>query len=160
MREAFAHINRTRDAAIEELIRICEIPAPPFKEEARAEYVKSRFEELGLAHVRADEEGNIIAERTGASRRPSVIVSAHLDTVFPEGTDVRVRSEGNRLYAPGISDNTCGVASITELARALNAASHRDRRHGLFRRHGRGRGRRQSARSPSPVHQRRVPRRR
>lgn len=122
MREAFAHIDRTRDGALKELIRICEIPAPPFKEEARAEYVKSRFEELGLSHVRADEEGNIIAERPGTSRRPSVIVSAHLDTVFPEGTDVRVRTEGNRLYAPGISDNTCGVASITELVRALNAA--------------------------------------
>lgn len=122
MRKAFAYIDRTRDEAMEELIRICEIPAPPFKEEARASFVKRRFEELGLESARADEEGNIIAERPGASRRPSVIISAHLDTVFPEGTDVRVRTEGNRLYAPGISDNTCGVASLTELARALNAA--------------------------------------
>lgn len=122
VREAFAHIDQTGERAIEELIRICEIPAPPFKEAARAEYVKQRFEELGLAHVRADEEGNIIAERRGASRRSSVVVSAHLDTVFPEGTDVRVRTEGKRLYAPGISDNTCGVATITELARALSAA--------------------------------------
>ena len=123
IRKAFAHIDRTRDLAIEELIRICEIPAPPFKEEARAEYVRRRFEELGLARARADEVGNIIAERPGTSRRPSVIISAHLDTVFPEGTDVRVRTEGSRLYAPGISDNTCGVASITELAIALDAAS-------------------------------------
>ena len=122
IRKAFAHIDRTGDQAIEELIRICEIPAPPFKEHARAGYVKRRFEELGLARVRADEEGNIIAERPGASRRPSVVVSAHLDTVFPEGTDVRVRREGNRLYAPGISDNTCGVAAVTALAIALDAA--------------------------------------
>ena len=122
IRKAFAHIDQSGDQAIEELIRICEIPAPPFKEKARAGYVKRRFEELGLARVREDEEGNIIAERPGASRRPSVVVSAHLDTVFPEGTDVRVRQEGSRLYAPGISDNTCGVATITALAIALNAA--------------------------------------
>ncbi len=122
IRKAFAHIDQSGDQAIEELIRICEIPAPPFKEQARADYVKRRFEELGLTRAREDEEGNIIAERPGASRRPRVVVSAHLDTVFPEGTDVRVRQEGSRLYAPGISDNTSGVASITALAIALNAA--------------------------------------
>ncbi|HKP11613.1 MAG TPA: M20/M25/M40 family metallo-hydrolase, partial [Blastocatellia bacterium] len=81
-----------------------------------------RFEELGLKRVRADAEGNIIAERPGRASAPHVIISAHLDTVFPEGTDVRVRRDGVRCYAPGISDNTAGVVSLITLARALDAA--------------------------------------
>ncbi|HEX8184385.1 MAG TPA: M20/M25/M40 family metallo-hydrolase, partial [Blastocatellia bacterium] len=119
---AFISINEAQDEIGEELIRICEIPAPPFKEHARADYIKQRFAEMGLQRVRTDEEGNVIAERPGPSTRPRVIVSAHLDTVFPEGTDVRVRREGRRLYAPGISDNTAGVASLVALAQSLNRA--------------------------------------
>jgi acetylornithine deacetylase/succinyl-diaminopimelate desuccinylase-like protein len=72
--------------------------------------------------VREDKEGNVIAERPGRSTKPRVVVSAHLDTVFPEGTDVRVRRNGRRLYAPGISDNTCGVVSLPAVADALDAA--------------------------------------
>jgi len=105
----------------EELIRVCEIPAPPFKEHARAGYVARRLTELGLTRVRIDREGNVIAERSGLSSEPRVVVSAHLDTVFPEGTDVNVRRVGARLHAPGISDNTCGVVSLIALARALDA---------------------------------------
>lgn len=121
IQRAFRFIDQSHDETSEELIRICEIPAPPFKEEARALYIKQRFEELGLAGVRIDREGNVIAERPGRSGGPSVIVSAHLDTVFPEGTDVRVKREGRRLYAPGISDNTCGLVSLPALARALES---------------------------------------
>jgi len=119
---AFISINEAQGEISEELISICEIPAPPFKEHARARYIKQRFEELGLERVRTDEEGNVIAERAGASTHPRIIVSAHLDTVFPEGTDVRVRREGRRLYAPGISDNTAGVVSLVALAQSLNRA--------------------------------------
>ncbi|HET9529456.1 MAG TPA: M20/M25/M40 family metallo-hydrolase [Blastocatellia bacterium] len=122
VQRAFLFIDARQDYIDEELIRLCEIPAPPFKEAARAAYIKRRFEELGLARVREDEEGNIIAERPGLSTEPGVIVSAHLDTVFPEGTDVRVRRKGRRLYAPGISDNTCGVVSLPVLAEAMGAA--------------------------------------
>jgi acetylornithine deacetylase/succinyl-diaminopimelate desuccinylase-like protein len=107
----------------EELVRICEIPAPPFKEEARAREIARRFEEIGLLRVRLDEVGNVIAERPGLSSEPRVIVSAHLDTVFPEGTNVRVRRDGARFHAPGISDNTCGIVSLIALARALDAGS-------------------------------------
>jgi acetylornithine deacetylase/succinyl-diaminopimelate desuccinylase-like protein len=123
IRQAFLFIEKNDRETNDELIRICQIPAPPFKEHARAEYVKRRFEELGLARVRTDEEGNVIAERAGRSPAARVIVSAHLDTVFPEGTDVTVRHEGKRLCAPGISDNTAGVASLTALARAMDAGS-------------------------------------
>ncbi|HYP27171.1 MAG TPA: M20/M25/M40 family metallo-hydrolase [Blastocatellia bacterium] len=121
IQKAFRFIDQSHEETSEELIRICEIPAPPFKEEARGVYIRRRFEELGLARVRTDREGNVIAERPGLSKDPSVIVSAHLDTVFPEGTDVRVKREGRRLYAPGISDNTCGLVSLTALARALES---------------------------------------
>src|SRR5215216_1353755 len=119
---AFISINEAQNEISEELIRICEIPAPPFKEHARARYIKQRFEEMGLERARTDEEGNVIAERPGLSTHPRIIVSAHLDTVFPEGTDVRVRREGRRLYAPGISDNTAGVVSLVALAQSLNRA--------------------------------------
>ncbi|MEN3333638.1 MAG: hypothetical protein V7641_3003 [Blastocatellia bacterium] len=119
---AFNFIEATDGETHTEMIRIGEIPAPPFKEQARAAYLKQRFEELGLKRVRTDSEGNVIAERPGRRAVPSVLVAAHLDTVFPEGTDVRVRRDGVRCYAPGISDNTAGVVSLITLARALDAA--------------------------------------
>ncbi len=122
IQRAFQFIADTGEETTEELIRICEIPAPPFKEEARGSYIRKRFEELGLSRTRVDAEGNIIAEREGHAASPRIIVSAHLDTVFPEGTDVRVRQEGRRLLAPGIADNTCGVVSLVALASAMDRA--------------------------------------
>lgn len=121
IQRAFQFINEIGGELDEDLVRICEIPAPPFKEEARAREIARRFEEVGLARVRSDAVGNVIAERPGLSREPRVIVSAHLDTVFPEGTNVRVRRDGARFHAPGISDNTCGIVSLIALARALDA---------------------------------------
>lgn len=121
MQQAFQFIDETRGELDEELVRICEIPAPPFKEEARAREIARRFEEIGLERVRSDEEGNVIGERPGLAAGPRLVISAHLDTVFPEGTNVRVRREGERFHAPGISDNTCGIVSLIALARALEA---------------------------------------
>ena len=121
IQQAFHFIDEMRSELDDELVRICEIPAPPFKEEPRAREIARRFEEIGLLRVRLDEEGNVIAERPGLSSEPRVIVSAHLDTVFPEGTNVRVRRDGVRFHAPGISDNTCGIVSLIALARALDA---------------------------------------
>jgi tripeptide aminopeptidase len=121
IQRAFHFIDEMGGEFDDELVRICEIPAPPFKEEARAREIARRFEEIGLARVRSDEEGNIIAERHGLSAEPRIVVSAHLDTVFPEGTNVRVRRDGTRFHAPGISDNTCGIVSLIALARALDA---------------------------------------
>jgi tripeptide aminopeptidase len=122
IQRAFQFIDDIRDELEAELVRLCEIPAPPFKEEARAREVARRFEEVGLARVRTDKVGNVIAERPGFASQPRVAVSAHLDTVFPEGTDVRVRRDGTRLHAPGISDNTCGLVSLIALARAFEFA--------------------------------------
>lgn len=125
IRRAFQFIDELQVELDDELVRICEIPAPPFKEDARARFIGQRFLAVGLSLVRSDAEGNVIAERPGPSSRrspgPRVVISAHLDTVFPEGTDVRVRRDGARFHAPGISDNVCGIVSLLTLARALEA---------------------------------------
>ena len=121
IQRAFEFINDARQELDDELVRICQTPAPPFKEQARARLVARRFQQIGLGRVRSDEEGNVIAERPGVSSKPRIVVSAHLDTVFPEGTDVSVRREGLRFNAPGISDNACGIVSLIALARALDA---------------------------------------
>lgn len=121
--QAFRFIDDSGQQFLDDLIRICEIAAPPFKESVRAEYVRDRFKEMDFGRVRIDEEGNVIATRPGISSQPNIIISAHLDTVFPENTDVRVRRVGQRLSAPGIADNTCGVTSLIALARAMNAGA-------------------------------------
>lgn len=110
-----------------EQISICEIPAPPFKEQTRAEELRRRFAALGLRDPRIDGEGNVIAERPGAGGGPTVVVSGHLDTVFPEGTDVSVKREGTRLSAPGIADDCRGLAVLLAMARALDVAKVRTR---------------------------------
>jgi tripeptide aminopeptidase len=109
-------------ATIAEQIRFCEVPAPPFNETARARVLREVFQTLGLKNVRIDGVGNVLGERPGAARRPHLVVAAHLDTVFPEGTDVRVKREGAVLRAPGISDNCRGLAVLVAIVRALNQA--------------------------------------
>ncbi|WP_036766623.1 M20/M25/M40 family metallo-hydrolase [Parvularcula oceani] len=122
VQEAFAAIDAMRERSIADLIEIVETPAPPFKEEARGELVARMFEETGFGDVSVDEVGNVIARREGRSGERSVAVLAHIDTVFPEGTDVTVTREGNTFTAPGIGDNARGVVLLLELARAIEAA--------------------------------------
>lgn len=103
-------------------IRLCEIEAPPFLEAKRAQAFALMFREIGLKNVRIDNEGNVIGERPGAQPRPNLVLSAHLDTVFPMGTNVKVRREGRVLRGPGIGDDCRGLATILAIARALNKA--------------------------------------
>jgi tripeptide aminopeptidase len=105
---------------------ICEVPAPPFKETARATEYRRRFEALGL-RARIDAIGNVIAERPGiaGARGPTVVLAGHLDTVFPEATDVKVRDEAGRMKAPGIADNCRGLAVVLAVARAYQRANAR-----------------------------------
>lgn len=113
----------TNAAAItEEHIRICSVPATPFAEQERAAYLAERFRELGLHDVSIDEEGNCLGLWRGTSPTPLIIVSAHLDTVFANGTDFTVRREGERLFAPGIADDGCGLAALIAIIQALRAA--------------------------------------
>lgn len=107
---------------VEDQIRFCEIPAPPFTEAARGEALRQRFEQIGLRNVRVDKAGNVIGDRPGAARRPLVVMAAHLDTVFPAATNVKVRREGAILHGPGIGDDCRGLAALVGVARALNEA--------------------------------------
>jgi tripeptide aminopeptidase len=122
LRRAFAFIDASAPRFTSEHVRICEIPAPPFKEQERGRYFASRFAELGLSEVHTDSEGNVIGFYRGQSEGALLVLSAHLDTVFPEGTDVRVRRVGSRLCAPGIADDAAGLASLIGLVQSLNAA--------------------------------------
>ena len=110
----------TNAAAItEEQIRICSIPASPFGERERAEYLSRKFSELGLTEVEIDEEGNCLGLLRGSSPAPLIIVSAHLDTVFSKDTNFEVVRRANRLFAPGIADDGCGLVALLALAQAI-----------------------------------------
>ena len=107
-------------ATTDEQVRITEIPAPPFHEGARAAYMKKLLSAAGL-RVEIDGTGNVIGEYAGTSQ-DIVMLAAHMDTVFPAGTNVSVKREGGRLLAPGISDNGTGLAALVVIARALREA--------------------------------------
>jgi acetylornithine deacetylase/succinyl-diaminopimelate desuccinylase-like protein len=114
--------RRSEEETLAAQVRLSEIEAPPFKEARRGQAVQAEFIQLGLENVRVDAVGNVIGERRGRSSKPSVVFSAHLDTVFPEGTDVKVRREGNKLFGPGISDDSRGLAVLLATVRALQNA--------------------------------------
>ncbi len=115
---ALARLERDNAWTIAQQIALCEIPAPPFGEQARgAEYAR-RFEALGY-RATIDQVGNVIATRPGSGGGQRLVLAAHLDTVFPEGTDVRVRREGTRLSGPGIGDDCRGLAVVLAIARAM-----------------------------------------
>jgi tripeptide aminopeptidase len=101
--------------------RLTEIPAPPFQEAQRAAAVKALLASSGLT-VQLDKTGNVIGELPGANEKEIVMLAAHLDTVFPPGTDVKVRRESERMSAPGISDNGTGLAALVAIARSLHEA--------------------------------------
>ncbi|HEV8145930.1 MAG TPA: M20/M25/M40 family metallo-hydrolase [Bryobacteraceae bacterium] len=105
---------------LNEQARICEIPAPPFKEELRGKELERLFKSLGLADVRTDKAGNVIGVRRGAASRPNLVFAAHLDTVFPEGTDVKVSRQGTVLKGPGIGDDCRGLAVMLGVIKALD----------------------------------------
>lgn len=112
-------------------IKLAEIPAPSFQEEQRAAAVESLLGAAGLTTHR-DKIGNVIGELRGTNEKEIVILSAHLDTVFPAGTDVKVRHEGDRLSGPGISDNGTGLAALVAIAQAMRSAKIKPRRTILF----------------------------
>jgi tripeptide aminopeptidase len=105
---------------IDDQIRICEVEAPPFQEVRRAQMYAQLMRDAGLKNVRLDAEGNVIGERPGTDARPNLVLSAHLDTVFPRGTVVTVKREGRILRGPGIGDDCRGLADLLGVARALN----------------------------------------
>ena len=125
VRTALVWLKDNVASVTEAQICLTEIPAPPFQEARRAEAVKALLESAGLS-VQIDKIGNVIGTLSGATPRNGqpdfVMIAAHLDTVFPAGTTVKVRRDGARLIAPGISDNGAGLASLIAIARAFQAA--------------------------------------
>jgi acetylornithine deacetylase/succinyl-diaminopimelate desuccinylase-like protein len=107
---------------IEDQIRFCEIPAPSFQEETRARELQRVFQQLVLQNVRIDKAGNVLGHYPGAAPRPHVVIAAHLDTVFPEGTNVKVRREGTVLRGPGIGDDCRGLAVLVAIVREMKKA--------------------------------------
>ncbi len=120
--KALAWVEAHAAQVAEEAVRICEIPAPTFEEAERAAYVRRRFGELGLQDVTIDAAGNARGRRPGKGGGPGLAMAAHLDTVFPKGTDVKVKRQGTRLLAPGIGDNSVAIASLLAMVEAMNAA--------------------------------------
>jgi len=119
VKAAMAAIVANEPHFIEEEIRITEIPAPPFHETARGLELKKLFTAAGLENVRIDETGNVLGDRPGKRAHPHLVIAAHLDTVFPEGTDVHVKRNGNILTAPGIGDDGRGLAALLALITAM-----------------------------------------
>ena len=118
---ALRFFERNAEAITDEQIRICSIPASPFGERQRAEYFRDKFLALGLSEVEIDEEGNCLGLLVGKSLSPLVVVSAHLDTVFSPDTDFTIVRSGERLLAPGIADDGCGLIALIAIAQAIQA---------------------------------------
>jgi acetylornithine deacetylase/succinyl-diaminopimelate desuccinylase-like protein len=131
--QAKASLDADWDRIIADVIMLTEIPAPPFKEAVRAKKYAELLKEHGLADVEVDSEGNASGLRKGTDpKAPLLVIAAHLDTVFPEGTDTKVRKDGNRLAAPGVGDDTCSLAVLLAFIRALDHAGIKTKSDILF----------------------------
>ena len=114
------YINDLRQELENEIVTICEIPAPTFNEKKRGEYIAKRFEEEGLENVHQDEIGNVIGILRFPDPGRTLAIAAHMDTAFSESTEIKVSKREDRFYAPGVGDNSSNVAGLIFLARILN----------------------------------------
>ena len=119
VKAALAALKLAEPETVRDQIALCEIPAPPFAEAKRAERYRALLAEAGLKNVRIDAAGNVIGEHVGAEPGPVLVLAAHLDTVFPAGTEVKVERAGDVLKGPGIGDDCRGLAVNLAVARAL-----------------------------------------
>ena len=122
VKAALAAVKADEPRTIRDQIRFCEIPAPEFKEQERGKELQRVFQEIGLENVRVDKAGNVLGSYAGAAPHPHLVIAAHLDTVFPEGTDVKVKPDGAILKGPGIGDDCRGLAVLVAIARAIKTA--------------------------------------
>jgi len=117
-RKAVATLAAEHDRTVEDIVTLTETAAPSFQEETRAGAFRAMAEAHGLRNVTIDAEGNVIGMRPGVGNGPLVCIAAHLDTVFPAGTDLTVRREGTKLFAPGVGDDTRSLAVLLAWLRA------------------------------------------
>ncbi|MGA0607428.1 M20/M25/M40 family metallo-hydrolase [Phenylobacterium sp. VNQ135] len=131
---AMATLDAQHERIVADTIALTEIEAPPFKEEKRAQTYIEMLKAHGLTDIEMDAEGNVMGLRrgTGPAGGKVVVIAAHLDTVFPEGTNVKVRREGTKLFAPGVGDDTHSLAVLLGYIRALDAAKIKTKRDILF----------------------------
>mgnify|MGYP001595839468 FL=1 len=122
VRKALAYVAGVVDRATQELIEITEIPAPPFNETARGLRFAEMLKEAGLTDVTIDEVGNVVGRRAGTTGKRTIAYSGHLDTVFPEGTDVTVKYKDGKMHAPGIGDNSRGLIAVLDVLRGIQHA--------------------------------------
>jgi acetylornithine deacetylase/succinyl-diaminopimelate desuccinylase-like protein len=123
VQRALRFIEETDARTVADLVRLTQIPAPPFMEAARGRAYADLLRQAGADSVWTDEVGNVIGLRKGRVRGRTLVLAGHLDTVFPEGTDVTVQQRGDTLYAPGIGDDTRGLVAVLTVLRALEAAN-------------------------------------
>ncbi len=124
VKQAMLFLERDAGRTLEQQLALTTIEAPPFKEAARAAHFRDLLSQAGLPDARVDAEGNVIAVRKGmGTGAPVLVLSAHLDSVFPEGTDVTIKQKDGRYYAPGIRDDTRGLAAVLAVARAFADAN-------------------------------------
>jgi tripeptide aminopeptidase len=131
-RKAVATLDAEHDRTVEDIIALTQIEAPSFQEETRARAFRKMAEAHGLKDLEIDAEGNVTGMRPGVGNGPIICIAAHLDTVFPAGTDLTVRREGTRLFAPGVGDDTRSLAVLLAWLRAMDAAGVRTRADLLF----------------------------
>ncbi|MCE4050125.1 MULTISPECIES: M20/M25/M40 family metallo-hydrolase [Bacillaceae] len=120
VQKGLEYLLKDADATLEEQIELTKIPAPSFMEAERGRVYKAKLELLGLDDIQEDRHGNVFGIRPGTGKGPRIFVCAHLDTVFPNGTDIVVRRENGKVFAPGISDDGRGLAAVLTLVRAFN----------------------------------------
>jgi tripeptide aminopeptidase len=125
---AHARLAAHDDAIVRSQITIAQIAAPTGEETERGAWVSRRFHDCGLDDIHTDEAGNVIGRRNGISNAAPVVICAHLDTVFPRGTDLAIRRDGERLVGPGINDNGRGLAVMLALAGEIDGARLKPRR--------------------------------
>lgn len=121
VQQAIQLIEQREPRTVQEQLEITEIPAPPFQEQRRAEDYARRLQALGLPDTYIDDEGNVVAVRPGTGDGPVLLVAAHLDTVFPESVDTTVELRDGRYYAPGIGDDTRGLAALLSVIDVLQS---------------------------------------
>ena len=129
---ALETLRAEHDRTVADIVALTQVPAPSFQEAERASVFFAMAEAHGLEELEIDAEGNVTGLRRGAGNGPLICVAAHLDTVFPAGTDVTVRREGTRLFAPGVGDDTRSLAVLLAWLRAMDAAQMRTRADILF----------------------------